>query len=221
MNIPGLSDVTFKSYKDIVLQNNQVQTDQTTLPTLDKVTTLSDEEVAVEARQIMRGYKSHESFSQARFKKYMAEAKVFMKQGQYYRAISAYEQAAIYNSKDPETMAGKSLALFGAGEYVSSALFLSRAIELSPKYLNKKVDLAVAMGDKNRFETRLASAEDWLAKSGAHELEFLLAYVHYRNGELELAKKAITTATKEMPESKAVEMLKKAIESAPKSGKRK
>jgi tetratricopeptide (TPR) repeat protein len=144
-----------------------------------------------------------------------------MKQGQYYQAISAYDQASIYNSKDPENMAGKSLALFGAGQYVSSALFLSRAIELSPNYLNKKVDLFAAMGDKNRFETRIAKAEDWAEKSGAHELEFLLAYVHYRNGKLELANKAITIAAKKMPESKAVKMLKEAIEAAPKSGKRK
>jgi len=220
-NIAGLSDVTFKSYKDLVLRNNRVQTDRTTLPTVDKVTTLSDEEIASRARQIMRGYKSHESFSKARFEKYMAEAKAYMKQGKYYQAISAYEQAAIFHSKDPETMAGKSLALFGAGEYVSSALFLSRAIELSPKYLNTKVDPAAAMGDKNKFETRIADTEDWFERSGAPELEFLLAYMHYRNGKLELAKKAITIAAKEMPESKAVKILKEAIEAAPKAGKRK
>lgn len=221
LDVAGSPNLTLKSYGDLVLQNAQAETDQTTPPEADEVTTLSDKEVASRARQIMRGHQSHESFSKARFNQYMAEAQVYMKQGKYYQAATAYDQAAIFYSKDPETMAGKALALFGAGDYISSALFLSRAIELSPEYARKKIDLAVAMGNKDKFETRVVDAEDWLEKSCAPELEFLLAYTYYCNGKLELAKKAITTAAKEMPNSKAVKTLKEAIDAAPGPGKAK
>jgi tetratricopeptide (TPR) repeat protein len=221
LDIAGSPNLTLKGYRDLALQNAQAGTDQTTPPEADEVTTLSDKEVASRAKQIMSGHQSHESFSKARFKQYMAEAQVYMKQGKYYQAATAYDQAAIFYSKDPETMAGKALALFGAGDYISSALFLSRAIELSPEYARKKIDLAAAMGNKDKFETRVVDAEDWLEKSCAPELEFLLAYTYYCNGKLELAKKAITTAAKEMPNSKAVKTLKEAIDAAPGPGKAK
>jgi len=215
-----LPDTTPKSYKDLVLENAQEPAEEAMLSEADKVKSLSDQDISTRAKQILGEHKSHESLNQARFKKYMTEAQAYMKQGKYYQAVSAFEQASVFDSKKPAASAGRSLALFGAGEYMSSALFLSRAIEMSEEFARSKVDMGAAMGDKDKLETRIADAEEWLERSCAPELEFLLAYVYYHNGRLEPAKRSIETAEKEMPNSKAVQILKEVINAAPKPPKK-
>ncbi|MHC4741128.1 MAG: tetratricopeptide repeat protein [Planctomycetota bacterium] len=204
-----------QNYIDVVLQSDRIEQEQAPEVPVDEIVSLSKEEVSFRAKQIIRGHDSYESFSKARFQKLTAEAQAHMKQGKYYRAVNAYDQAILYNRKDPKTLAGKSLALFAAGEYMSSALFLSRAVEMSPEYLRTKIDLGAAIGDRDRLETRIVDAEEWLERSCAPELEFLLAYMYYCNGRLDPAKKAITSAAKEMPNSKAVKALKEVIDAAP------
>lgn len=207
--------ITPQSYIDVVLENDKTDEDRVTELPPDRIATLSKEEVSFRAKQITEGYDSYDSFSRARFKKLMDQAKADMKSGKYYRAVNAYDQATLYNRKDPETLGGKSLALFAAGEYMSSALFLSRAVELSPGYVRKKIDLGAAIGDRDRLETRIADAEEWLERSCAPELEFLISYMYYCNGRIDDAKKSIQSAAKEMPNSKSVKVLKAAIDAAP------
>jgi len=225
--LPGVgtvADTTLKNYKDLVLKNAEEPTDEVTRPggsEVNKLKNLSDEEVSVRAKQILGEHKSHESLNQARYKKYMAEGQAYIKQGRYYQAVNAYEQASVFDSMQPDAPAGRSLALFCAGEYMSSALFLARAIETSDEYARSKVDLAAAMGGKDKLDTRITDAEECLERSCAPELEFLLAYMYYHSGRLEPATRAIATAAKEMPNSKAVKALKKAIDAAPKPAKQK
>ena len=222
--LPGVgtvADTTLKSYKDLVLKNAETPTDEVTPAKVDKIKSLSEEQVSARAKQILGEHRSHESLNQARYKKYMAEGQAYMKQGRYYQAVNAYEQASIFDSTQPDAPAGRSLALFCAGEYISSALFLARAIEMSEEYAQSKVDLAAAMGGKDKLETRITDAEEWLERSCAPELEFLLAYMYYHSGRLEPATRAIATAAKEMPNSKAVKALKEVIEAAPIPAKQK
>ena len=120
--------------------------------------------------------------------------------------------ALLYKRGDARAYAGKSYALLAAGEYMSSALFLSRALEASPEYASRKVDIVEAIGDRDKIESRIADAEQWFKKSGAPELEFLLSYIYYRMGRLPQAKQAINGAVEKMPESTAAAALKKAIE---------
>ena len=186
---------------------------------VDKINQLPDKVLAERARQIMGPYKTPESFSQARYKTYMAQAQEYMKLGRYYQAANTFAQASIFDSKQPAAVAGRSMALFAAGEYVSSALFLSRAIEMSPDYVRSDLDFTAAMGDKDKLATRIADARECLERSCAPELEFLLAYTYYRMGRLEPAKQAIEAAEKEMPKSRAVKVVKEAIDAARKTPK--
>ena len=73
---------------------------------------------------------------------------------------------------------------------------------------------ALGLLDKDELERRIADAEERLDISGAAELQFLLGYVYYQTGELSAAKKAINAAYGKLPDSKAVDALKKAIEDA-------
>jgi tetratricopeptide (TPR) repeat protein len=182
---------------------------------VEKINKLSPEELSARARQIMGPHKTLEAFNEARYRQAMVEAQDYMNQGKYYQAAGAFEKASIFDSKKPLAVAGRSLALFGAGEYMSSALYLSRAIEMSDEYARTKVDLASMLGDKDKLESRIADAKESLERSLAPELELLLAYTYYQMGRLAPAREAIASAQKAMPKSVAVQKLKAIIDAAP------
>jgi len=184
---------------------------------VEKIDKLSPGELSSKARQIMGPHKTIEAFTEARYRQAMVEAQDYMNKGKYYQAASAFEKASIFDSKKP--LAGRSLALFGAGEYISSALYLSRAIEMSDEYALTRVDLASMLGDKDKLESRIADAKESLERSLAPELEFLLAYTYYQMGRLAPARQAIESAQKAMPKSLAVQKLKVIIDAAPQAPK--
>lgn len=173
-----------------------------------------NEDVAAKARMILGEYKTFAAFSEDKFNRNMRAAEEYLKRGRFYRAADAYTLASIYKPDDPLAYAGKSHALFAAGEYMSSALFLSRAIEIFPEYVQFKIDLVAMVGDKDKLESRIANVEQWLDESGAAELQFLLGYVYYQMGRHAEAQEMINAAFEKMPESPAVVALKKAIADA-------
>lgn len=176
-----------------------------------KLKTSPPDDVSAKAREILGEHKTFASFAEDKFNRHMRAAEEYLKRGRYYRAADAYTLAAIYKPDDPLAYAGKSHALFAAGEYMSSALFLSRALEIFPEYAQFKIDLVAMVGDKDKLESRLANVEEWLDESNAAELQFLLGYVYYQIGRQEEAEKMIHEAAERMPESPAVAALKKAV----------
>ena len=94
---------------------------------------------------------------------------------------------------------------------MSSALFLSRALEIFPEYAKMKIDIVEMVGDQDKVENRVADIREWLKRSKAAELEFLLGYVYFQLGRLEFAKRSIDSASGKMPDSVAVQALKQAI----------
>ncbi len=173
---------------------------------------MSRTDLAVRAKSILGEHKTFEAFAAARYKEHIADGDKYLKAGKFYRAADSYTMALLYNKGDAGAYAGKCYALFAAGEYMSSALFLSRALEASPEYAAQKVDIVAAIGDRDKIESRIADAEQWFQKSQAPELQFLLSYMYYRMGRLPQAKQAISAAVEKMPESTAAAALKKAIE---------
>ncbi len=165
------------------------------------------------------------SYTEDKFNWYMQAAQLYLKQGRYYRAADSYTMASIYKPDQPSVglaYAGKSYALLAAGEYMTSALFLSRAIEVLPEYAKLKVDLDDISGNQDKFANRIADVEQRLKISGAAELQFLLGHVYYQSflrdgtieGELDrldTAKRLIDAAYQKLPDSRAVEILKNAV----------
>lgn len=166
---------------------------------------------AVKVSALPSEYKSFAAYSVDKFNQHVRAAESYMKQGRYYRAAAAYTLASVYKPGDPLGYAGKSYALFAAGEYMSSALFLSRALEMFPEYAKVKVDIVAMVGDRDRVETRIADIRDWEGRSNAGELDFLLGYMYFELGRLEFAKNSVDSALKKMPDSAAVKALKQAI----------
>ena len=162
--------------------------------------------------EFAKAYKSFAAHSDDKFNQHIRAAEGFMKQGRFYRAADAYTLASIYKPNDPLGYAGKSVALFASGEYLSSSLFLARAVEIFPEYPKVKVDIVGMVGDKDTVENKILEARDWMDKSDSGELEFLLAYVYYQMDRLEFARQSIEAAVKKMPDSPAVAAMKNAID---------
>lgn len=180
---------------------------------LTELKELSEDEIAARAQNIMERYESYDSYSQAKFNQLYRAAEGHLNIGRFNQAADAFALASIYKPEDPLCYAGRGHALFAAGEYVSSALHLIRAIELNPEYAQTQIDLAELLGGPDKLNAKIADLNKWLQKSDAPGLGFLLGYVYYRTGRLYEAKQVMDVVTQEMPYSKAATTLKMAIES--------
>jgi tetratricopeptide (TPR) repeat protein len=194
---------------------------------LDELNKLSQADLSAKAKSIRGSHTNPETYSEAKFTQHMQTAEDYLKAGRYYAAADSFALASIYKldpgeaGSDPVQagglalcFAGRGHALFAAGEYISSALFLSRALKIAPEYARTKIDLAGMLGGENKLESRIADIKDWLGRSSSGQLEFLLGYVYYRTGRLGQAKQAIDSAYTKMPQSPAVEAVKRAIDDA-------
>ena len=170
--------------------------------------------LSAKAKEIMGKHKTFASFADDKFNQHMRAAEQLLKMGKYYRAADAFTLASLYKPSDPLAFAGKSHALFAAGEYMSSALFLARALEIFPEYATFKIDIVAMVGDKDKLETRIAEVEEWIKKKDTGELHFLIAYVYYQIGRINEAKDSIYSANYNIPDSIAVSALKKVIDQA-------
>lgn len=182
--------------------------------TLDELAQMSRAEIAGEARRIMGPYTSPESLSDSKFNAYITAADAHLRAGRYYQAADCFSLAAVYKPEHLAVLAGKGHALFAAGEYMSSALFLSRALTAFPEYLRVDVDLTTLLGGQDQVARRLADVEQWYARSGSPQLQFLLSYVYFRTGRLTEARRAVEAACRKIPQSPAVQAMKAAIDRA-------
>ncbi len=178
----------------------------------DELQGLSQADLSAKAKNIRGPHTNPETFSKTRFNQHFQAAQDHLKGGRYYEAVDSFALASIYKTNDPLCYAGKGHALLGGGEYISSALFLSRAIETAPEYVRANVDLAAMLGGENKLESRITEIKEWLERSGSTKLEFLLGYVYYRMGRLGPAQQAIDAAYTKMPQSAAVVAVKKAVD---------
>jgi tetratricopeptide (TPR) repeat protein len=163
------------------------------------------------AAGIMGTHKTFASFSQDKFNQHMRVAEQLLKEGQYYRAADTYTLASVYKPDDPLAYAGKSHALFAAGEYMSSAMFLATTLEMFPQYASLDIDITAMMGGRDILEMRAAEMEKLLEKNDAGELWFVLSYVYSQMGRPQRAKETIDKAYEKMPDAAAVKILREAI----------
>lgn len=162
-------------------------------------------------RQAMGQHDTFESLARAKYREYLVAAELFLAEGRYYKAADAYELASLWRPKDARAYLGKSFALFGAGEYMSSAYYLSRAVQLNPELAAKKYDLPAIIGNRDTYENRLIEMATWQERSGSGELAMMMAYVLYHDGKTQRAAEAMKKAFEAMPDNEAVLALKNVI----------
>jgi len=167
-------------------------------------------------KAILGEHKTYKSLAQAKFDEFMKSGNAFMKEGKYYKAVNAYVLATVWNSRDGQVNLYRGIAHFAAGEYISGSLFVNRAILLAPDIAGEKIDLTAILPNKDLIDNRLIEAADWQKRSGSGEIALLLAYIYHQQDRPDKAQNFIKIAQEKLPESKAVEALKKAIDAASK-----
>ena len=180
----------------------------------DGLSKLSRAELSGEAKRIRGSHKSLDSFSEDKFSRHVQAAEDYLGAGKYYKAANSFALASVYKPDDPQALAGRSHALFAAGEYISSALLLSRALAISPDRARAKIDMVTLLGGQSRLAGRIADVEQWFARSGSGRLQLLLGYVYFQTGRLNEATKAIEAAYTKIPQSPAIPAIKEAIDAA-------
>jgi tetratricopeptide (TPR) repeat protein len=138
---------------------------------------------------------------------YFAAAEEYLNQGRFYKAADTYSLAALWQPENSLAYAGQCWALFGAGEYMSSAYYLSRALVQNPKLAEQKINIAAILRDRDVFENRLIEMAGSQERSKSGEMAFLLAYVLWQDGKIQRAEDMIKLAAERMPEDAAVNTL--------------
>ncbi len=164
------------------------------------------------AEEIRGKHKTFDSYAQAKFDYYLQAGQEFLKQRDYYRAADAFTLADIFVPDDYRTYIGRAHALFGAGEYMSSSYYLQQAIILEPEKTTEMIEIIPIIGSRDFFDGRVLDLRNRVESYSIPELEFLLAYVHYNSNEIDKALALVKEAEKNMPEDKAVKLLKNAID---------
>ena len=149
-----------------------------------------------------------------KFDDYVNSGQRYIKEGKFYQAADAFTMASIYRPLEPLGYAGKALALFAAGEYLSSSRMLSAAFELNSEYAKTKLNIENLFSDKEILNARMADLQKWTKAGESGELLFLTAFIDYQMNKIIQAKDAIDLAAQKMPEQKAIAALKQVIDQA-------
>jgi hypothetical protein len=166
------------------------------------------------AAAIRGPHKTFKSWAQAKYTEYMQAAGKFLKEGKFYKAADAFTLAGVYDLKNPLPLGGKSLALFAAGEYMSSAFFLQKAITMSPDYAKERINMTAVLADKDMIQDRIIELATCQQKSKSPALAFLMAYIFYQGNNMSGAQQSLKLASGQMGNDPALISLKKAIETA-------
>ena len=152
-----------------------------------------------------------EARSRRQYQLNMQKAYELLQKRNYYRAADAYGLAIVYDHTSGAAHQGKAHALFGAGEYMSSAYFLYQALKLDPRLSQARTDLRKLFSDEKKFQSRMKELNDWQTRSKAAELKFLQGYVLYQIGSRDQAKSLLTDALILNPTMKAIQPILNAM----------
>ena len=170
----------------------------------------------VRALEIRGEHATFEEFAKAKFEQYMKAAGEFIKAKKYYMAADAYSLAEVYDLDNIDAITGMAHSLFAAGEYMSSAYLVRKALSIDPGYAKKTTHLGKLLIDKDMVENKVIELEKFAESSKSPELAFLMAYVLYRTDRADTALRFIDIAAEKMGDSKAVLNLKAEIKKAKK-----
>jgi hypothetical protein len=174
------------------------------------------------ARKIMGEHESFASYLQAKLNEKLSAGEAYLRGSEYYRASGAYSSALAYAPGNKLALAGRGHALLGAGEYISSVLFISRALSAAGEGESGSAGRSGLMArfaanfrliDRDTIESRIVEIEQWQQQSGSGELEFLLSYIYYQMGRLERAKEVVAGVCEKVPKMSGLSVLKQAIDS--------
>ena len=149
--------------------------------------------------------------SAARFTEYLNNGVQYMRNGEYYRAANEFEKAAIFDS-NPVADLAKACALFAAGEFMSSAYYLDKAITVAPELAAARLDLAALFSDADALQKSFADLNRWQQRSHQPMLTFLKGYIQYQSGSIGSARISLDEALTALPGTPAIQAVLTALD---------
>jgi hypothetical protein len=134
----------------------------------------------------------------------LIKAEGLMQVGQFYDAANRYEQARLLDPANPLPLLGKGHALLAAGDYLSAALALQRAIETFPDLARFPIDLKALLGGGETVDIRRADIMNRLREGEDARLRFLLGYLEYHSGNSQSGFENLEKAAAASPPSSLV-----------------
>ena len=130
----------------------------------------------------------------------MSRAEKALSEGKYYQAAEYYKLAAMASPSSMLAPLGRSLALFAAGEPLSAAFHLRRAMEkFAPMLAGKVVPDVMKILNPHVVKLRLAELERRIAEAKdtpEMELLFLVSFIYCSIGDFDNANKHASTLLK-------------------------
>jgi len=152
-----------------------------------------------------------DSSSSKMFERYLQSGRQLMQQGQFQRAADAFTLASAYRPNDARAHLGKGHALLAAGQYLDSALFIAKAVELDLPAVLQRTDLIQIVGGPEAFVAHFNELDRLIKTDGGPQPKFLMAYIYYQMDRPQEAKAAIDAAQKQLPTSVPIDLLRTAI----------
>ncbi len=133
-------------------------------------------------------YNSFVSRGGGSFDDYMARGEALLKRRNYYQAARAYEGAIGLRGTNPLGHLGQAFSLAGAGELVSAAQNLGRALTIFPEQAQTKIDLRGFFSSQEEID-RITEKLNTLAeaKEADASVRLLLGYIYHYSGKSDLA----------------------------------
>lgn len=132
-----------------------------------------------------------QAYAQTKFNTFMKAGEMYLKQGEYDKAVDAYSLASVYRSHQVLAVAGKSHALLGRRAYSSSALHLIRVLNVLPDYAKTDMGLSDLMGGPKAVKDHIDRLASHAEGKYVPELKLLLAFVYVQMGDVGLAQEVL------------------------------
>ena len=191
--------------------------EQEVLEELDRIVKGDYRSAEEEQRTILSDYPDYQTMARVKFGEYLAAGEDYLRQGQFYKAADAFELASVWRPEDALVVLARSHALFAAGEYMSSSIYLHRALLKDPRLAKVRVDIASLIGDRDVYDNRLVELSTWQQRSNSGEMAFLGAYILLQDGKIARAQEMIMTAADTLQNAPALEILAEALREASQS----
>ncbi len=133
--------------------------------------------------------------------KYLRQGKAFLAKGEFYRAADQFNLAAMYAPRDPGIYLARCHALLGAGEFLSAAFYLSKALTTSGTALDAAV---ITLPDGQILQERLAEVKRWREQHDEPMLMFIQGYVEACLQQTDAARQTLAQAAEKLPSEPAI-----------------
>ena len=155
-----------------------------------------------------------EQHSRQQYDNHMQRAEQLLKEGQYYHAVNAFDNARLYQPNRGMSYLAKGMALFAAGEFMSAAFFVNHGLQIEPA-LAAGQEAVADLVNPERTQQQLEEVARWYEQTKRAELLFLKGFILYAHGSLDEAETALQQAAQAVPQqARTIGYLLKAIKAA-------